>query len=341
MRNFIFVLFLFLGKLTGIAQNITLTDSLTKTPIFSATVCDADGNYIGRTDMNGNINLKKGRAYYVSHICYESKKFICDDNTSVVMSPKSYTMPDLVVTAKMKKYYHCKVFFRNVQYVDSCMKYYIDGVREFFIDTKSRKVKNGNAICRMFQTTNKDIIQKNRAVMIGFNPGLADMEKRSLYEETLKNKRKRIEGDIVFGDSTQIGRYEVYPDKREVVLSCALLYPKSQRKLNMFGYESIRSEDNSTEVYDADGTEAPTIFDLKSYHRYMHIKFSRKEKFSWENDCEDTFFVVEREYTDTMEPTSIEVMKQDYDKYYMMYPADEKTKSQLAGMEEVNHFSAL
>ena len=341
MRNFIFVLFLFLGKLTGIAQNITLTDSLTKTPIFSATVCDADGNYIGRTDMSGNINLKKGCAYYVSHICYESKKFICDDNPSVVMSPKSYTMPDLVVTAKMKKYYHCKVFFRNVQYVDSCMKYYIDGVREFFIDTKSRKVKNGNAICRMFQTTNKDIIQKNRAVMIGFNPGLADMEKRSLYEETLKNKRKRIEGDIVFGDSKQIGRYEVYPDKREAVLSCDLLYPKSQRKLNLFGYKLIRSEDNSTEVYDADGTETPTIFDLKSYHRYRHIKFSRKNKFSWENDCEDTFFVVEREYTDTMEPTSIEVMKQDYDKYYMMYPADEKTKSQLAGMEEVNHFSAL
>ena len=111
MRNFIFVLFLFLGKLTGIAQNITLTDSLTKTPIFSATVCDADGNYIGRTDMNGNINLKKGRAYYVSHICYEPKKFIYDENTSVVMSPKNYTMPDLVVTAKMKKYYHCKVFF--------------------------------------------------------------------------------------------------------------------------------------------------------------------------------------------------------------------------------------
>ena len=341
MRNFIFVLFLFLGKLTGIAQNITLTDSLTKAPIFSATVCDADGNYIGRTDMNGNINLKKGCAYYVSHICYEPKKFIYDENTSVVMSPKSYTMPDLVVTAKMKKYYHCKVFFRNVQYVDSCMKYYIDGVREFFIDTKSRKVKNGNAICRMFQTTNKDIIQKNRAVMIGFNPGLADMEKRSLYEETLKNKRKRIEGDIVFGDSTQIGRYEVYPDKREVVLSCDLLYPKSQRKLNLFGYESIRSEDNSTEVYDADGTEAPTIFDLKSYHRYRHIKFSRKEKFSWENDCEDTFFVVEREYTDTMEPTSEEVIKQDYGKYSEMYPADEKTKSQLAGMEEVNHFSAL
>jgi hypothetical protein len=219
MRNFIFVLFLFLGKLTGIAQNITLTDSLTKTPIFSATVCEADGNYIGRTDMNGNINLKKGCAYYVSHICYEPKKFICDENTSVVMSPKSYTMPDLVVTAKMKKYYHCKVFFRNVEYVDSCMKYYIDGVREFFIDTKSRKVKNENAIWRKFQTTNKDITQqKKRVVMIGITPGVPYIEKESLYEETLKDERKRIEGGFVYGDSTQIGRCEVYPDKKEIVL---------------------------------------------------------------------------------------------------------------------------
>ena len=34
-------------------------------------------------------------------------------------------------------------------------------------------------------------------------------------------------------------------------------------------------------------------------------------------------------------------MKQDYDKYSKMYPADGKTKSQLAGMKEVRHFSEL
>lgn len=341
MRNFILINFLCLCSLLGYAHNITLKDSVTNAPIFSATVCDAEGNYVGRSDMNGNIDLQKGCTYHVSHICYESKKFICDDNTSVVMSPKSYTMPDLVVTAKMKKYYHCKVFFRNVQYVDSCMKYYIDGVREFFIDTQSRKVKPGNAYCHLFQTVNKDIIQKNRAVMVGFFPGPPHMEKKSLYESILKNKRKRIEGDIVYGDSTQIGRYEVYPDKREVVLSCDLLYPKSQKNLNLIVYQLLRSEDNCTEVYNTDGTETPTIFDLKSFHRYRHITFSRKKNFSWENDCENMFYVVEREYTDTMEPTSNELMRQDYSKYYEMYPADEKTKGQLAGMEQVDHFSAL
>ena len=341
MRNFILIHLLCLCSLLGYAHNITLKDSVTNAPIFSATVCDADGNYVGRSDMNGNIDLQKGCTYHVSHICYESKKFICDDDTSIVMSPKSYTMPDLVVTAKKKKYYHCKVFFRNVQYVDSCMKYYIDGVREFFIDTKSRKVKAGNAYCHLFQTVNKDIIQKNRAFMIAYTPGMAGMEKLSLYEETLKDKMKRIEGDFVYGDSTQIGRYEVYPDKREVVLSCDLLYPKPYKKLNLFGYKVIRTEDNCTEVYDADGTETPTIFDLKSSNRYRHFIFSHKKHFTWDYDCEDMFFVVEREYTDTMEPTSNELMKLDYDKYYEMYPADEKTKGLLAGMEQVDYFSAL
>ena len=60
MRNLILFLFLFLGKLALLAHDITLRDSLTNAPIFCATVCDADGNYIGRSDVNGNINLKKG-----------------------------------------------------------------------------------------------------------------------------------------------------------------------------------------------------------------------------------------------------------------------------------------
>ena len=43
----------------------------------------------------------------------------------------------------------------------------------------------------------------------------------------------------------------------------------------------------------------------------------------------------------TIELSPYEIMKQDYDKYSEMYPADEKTKSQLAGMEEVDDFSEL
>ena len=219
------------------------------------------------------------------------------------------------------------------------MKYYVDGVREFFIDTKKRKVKSGIAVYRRFQTMNNDIRQKKkRVVMMEICPGLAGMQRQSMYEKILKDKIKRIEGAIVYGDTMPIGRCEVYPDKKEIVLSCDQLYPKPYKKWNLFGYHYLRTEDKCTEVYDADGMVTPTIFDLKSSNTCQHITFSLKKDFVWNYDCEDTFFVVEREYTDTMEPTSYEVMKQDYDKYYAMYPADDKTKSQLAEMKEVDYF---
>ena len=44
-------------------------------------------------------------------------------------------------------------------------------------------------------------------------PGLAGMQRQSMYEKILKDKIKRIEGAIVYGDTMPIGRCEVYPDK--------------------------------------------------------------------------------------------------------------------------------
>ena len=84
----------------------------------------------------------------------------------------------------------------------------------------------------------------------------------------------------------------------------------------------------------------PTIYNLKSASGSRHYTFSNKH-FVWDIDNEDMFFVVEREFTDSIELSPYEIMKQDYDKYSKMYPADEKTKSQLAGMEEVDDFSEL
>lgn len=338
MRYFYLLQILCFNFVMAFGHNVTLTDSITNAPIFSATVCDADGNYVGRSDVNGNVKLEKGCAYYVSHICYESKKFIYDGSDTVVISPKSYSIPDIVITAKMKKYYHCKVFFRNVVYADSCMKYYIDGVMEFFINTKTRKVKPGNVACRAFQTTQENLKQhRSRVVTISIAPGVAGMWRYSLYEDILKDKRKRIEEDIVYGDTISIGKYEVYPDKNEIVLSCDLLYPKSYRKVNLLGYNYMRTEDIKTEVYDAE--TAPSIFDLKSFNRYSHDKFSLKNDFDWDVVTEKMFFVVEREYTDTMEFTPSDLMEQDYDRYSEIYPADEKTKNQLAKMEHVYHFT--
>ena len=49
------------------------------------------------------------------------------------------------------------MFFRSIEHVDSCLKYYMDGIREFFIDTKSKKVHYGNVETNYFMSKRRDI----------------------------------------------------------------------------------------------------------------------------------------------------------------------------------------
>ena len=74
MKYYILSLILFLTILAGFAQQVMLADSITKNPICYATVYDANGTVIGRSDMGGYISLQKGFEYHISHISYEPRK---------------------------------------------------------------------------------------------------------------------------------------------------------------------------------------------------------------------------------------------------------------------------
>lgn len=331
MKHLIIVQILFINCLMAFAHNVTLTDSIKHTPISHATIYDVDGKMIGRSDMNGNIDLTKGQTYHVSHIGYESKKIVCDDGNTIYLSPASYEIPEVSITARKKKFYHCKVYFRSIEHVDSTLKYYYDGIREFFIDTKTKKIKSNNFVDYYFKLKRQEIAQKKRNFMIMDRyVSLPYIEKNSLYEEIINDKRQRIEGHIVYGDSTQIGMYEISPDKNEIILSSDLLYPKSTYVGHLFGYTQVLSKHNLTEFYKLTDSAAPTIFDLKSSSRYRHFTLShKKEGYVRDIDVEDIFYVVESEYTDTNKTSSHERLKEDYEKYSAMYLLDSRIREQL------------
>ena len=167
MKYYILTLILFLTRLAGFAQQVMLADSITKNPVGYATVYDANGTVIGRSDMGGFIHLQKGFEYHISHISYEPKSLVYKEDSIIFLSPSSHELSEVNVTAKKKKYYHCKVYFRSIEHVDSCLKYYMDGIREFYIDTKSKKVHCGNIVTNYFMSKRNDIAQKKRSMMIG------------------------------------------------------------------------------------------------------------------------------------------------------------------------------
>ncbi len=72
MKYLILAQLLFLTSLVGFAQQVMLADSITQNPVCYATVYDANGAGIGRSDMGVCISLRKGFEYYIFHINYRS-----------------------------------------------------------------------------------------------------------------------------------------------------------------------------------------------------------------------------------------------------------------------------
>ena len=335
MRFFILAQILFLTRLVGFAQQVMLADSITRNPVSYATVYDANGNVIGRSGIGGYINLQKGLEYHISHISYEPKNLICNEDTIVFLSPSFYKLPQLNVTAKRKKYYHCKVYFRSIEHVDSCLKYYMDGIREFYIDTKSKKVHLGNILTNYFMSKRQEIAQKKRSMMIGDRYiALPYLDKKTLYEETVRDKKKNIQSGVVYADSISIGSCEVFSDKNEMLLSIDALWPKNTLVTNLFGYTQVLSKHNKTELYRNNDFDAPSVFNLKSSNSYRHLTLThKKENIVRDIDVEDVFYVVEYEYTDTKESSSSELLQEDYKKYSGMFPIVERIREQLVREE--------
>lgn len=335
MKYFILVQILFLTNIVGFAQQVMLADSITKNPVSYATVYDANGNVMGRSDMEGYIHLQKGLEYHISHISYDPMRLIYNDDSIIFLSPSSYQVSEVNVTAKKKKYYHCKVYFRSIEHVDSCLKYYMDGIREFYIDTKSKKVHCGNIETNYFMSKRKDIAQKKRNMMIGDRyMVLPHLDKNTLYEETMRDKKRNIKSGIVYADSTSIGSCEILFDKNEMILSIDALFPKHTLVTNLFGYTQVLSKYNKTEVYRYNDFDAPSVFNLKSSNSYRHLTLThKKENFVRNIDVEDIFYVVEYEYTDTKELSSSTLLQEDYNKYSGMFPNIESIREQLVREE--------
>ena len=312
-------------------QQVMLADSITRNPVSYATVYDTHGTVIGRSDMGGYINLQKGFEYHISHISYEPRSLVYNEDSIIFLYPSSYKLSEVCVTAKKKKYYHCKVYFRSIEHVDSCLKYYMDGIREFYIDTKSRKVHCGNVVTNYFMSKRKDVAQKERSMMIGDKyMALPFLDKSTLYEETMRNKKRSVKSGIVYDDSIAIGSCEVFSDKDEMLLSIDALWPKNALVTNLFGYTQVLSKHNKTELYRYDDFDAPSVFNLKSSNSYRHLTLThKKENLVRDIDVEDMFYVVEYEYTDTKELSSSVLLQEDYKKYSEMFPVVERIREQL------------
>lgn len=127
------------------SQNITLLDSVTKKTIQSVVIENSKGIIIAISDEKGQVKKENlENINYTSHISYETKKIIKNDNIkNIFLSVKKYELPEVVVQANNKNYDFIvlKSYFRTYQYADSIPIFYTEGFIDFYIPKKGNNLR--------------------------------------------------------------------------------------------------------------------------------------------------------------------------------------------------------
>ncbi|MEJ8770436.1 hypothetical protein WKT13_13140, partial [Prevotella sp. HCN-7019] len=154
---------LFIMNVSIFGQAVLL-DKTTGQRISYAQILNEKGAVVGMTDIDGNLPQDLiDEKITIQHIAYnpetvESSLF--KNVKSVFLSPIDYKLDEVTVTTKNTEYIHLRTYFRSYQLNDSCLKYFKDGILDFFIDTKHQKTERIASNIRTFQ--NDSLIGKDK-----------------------------------------------------------------------------------------------------------------------------------------------------------------------------------
>lgn len=154
---------LFIMNVSIFGQAVLL-DKTTGQRISYAQILNKKGAVVGMTDIDGNLPQDLiDEKITIQHIAYnpetvESSLF--KNVKYVFLSPIDYKLDEVTVTTKNTEYIHLRTYFRSYQLNDSCLKYFKDGILDFFIDTKHKKTERIASNIRTFQ--NDSLIGKDK-----------------------------------------------------------------------------------------------------------------------------------------------------------------------------------
>ena len=338
MIRFLFSLILVLsGYAISFAQT-KIVDDATKLPVVNAIVYDSCGVVVDSSDKDGVVKLKNGNKYSISHLGYEP----CyvdryDGKSSIRLVPASYGLKNVTVGAKKKKYYYVRLYYRSIEDVNSCLKYYSEGIADFIVDCKNSKVKRVACYGRnlVMDSLVKLDIKKSFSLRDDYT-GLPYLESKTCYEDILLSRKKSIDsdGNVMYEDH-KIGTYIKQINSKEAIVSIDELFPKSQLNVNLFGFNQVLSKNQYVEVYHDNNLDEHTVYDIKALSRYRHLTLKHKsEAVAKDINVRGEAFVICSEYSDNKDTTSFPKVTKEYiDSCRTNYPLETVILDQLPKMQ--------
>ena len=211
-------------------------------------------------------------------------------------------LQDVTINGKQPKFVRLKGYFRSYQHNDSLLKYYVDGIVEYYINLKNEKVYLRKYGCRYLR--NEELISKDkkRAFMLSdqatFRPW---PEGKTFIEECRKKYAIQDSANVGYikKASQILGRVTTDSINKSCMIEMNMIPTYDKLTHNIFGFTQEMKSDYFMEAYRLSDENYYSFKNLLSQktdqsYNYWHKKDSRKQLIHVVTEL----FITEQEYVD-------------------------------------------
>ena len=265
--NYLIATLFLLFSLSNYSQN-KIIDTNTKQIIPFVEIYSEDGEFLGSSDIDGfipknlidNIATDEKTVIFLYHQNYENKKIILKEfktQTNQYMIPyidSSLTgLKEVVIEGNnKKKYKKITAYFRSVQYNESRIHYFMDGIVNFYIHRKKSKAKIEIVQNRSLSNDSIRQIDEKGTIQIGLNltgvPNIDDYFDIRNIEKSFE-LQDSLGCTIVKKEKLNLGKIIKRAQKKH--LNIQFFSENNSKEMSAFGTTSILNNYTVTAVYNS------------------------------------------------------------------------------------------
>ena len=258
-------------------KQVLLLSSDGKAPVVNALITKSeDGSFLGFSDKNGCFQTGQGtKKITISHPSYRSLDVTLPQDT-VYLDFAPIQLQEVEVLEKGPRYYRLRSAVRVYQYIDSIPINFVDGVVDFYVDTKRGKLDY--KALRLDVYTDDDAIKHS-----SLQKGIVDMSNNSLvnwlYNEHISSNGELQATDTCVFDTksgAKVGYWNKYPNG-VLNISLNLVNPNEEQERTSFGRTTIIHK----KVLEQSFPQGTSPKDIKPYDFQLYrlsIELSTKPK---------------------------------------------------------------
>ena len=314
MTNYPFSIILIFFSIFSIYSQHKIKETFSEKIIPFVEIYSEKGDLIGVSDINGVISSELDNKIYnskASNLSFVNSSYLTSElsiekfkNSPVISLNRIAIELDEVVITKPKTYKYLKLkgFFRSLQINEDRPHYFIDGIVEFYISTKSDKVKMRIISNRSFENKSINQISPTYFFMVAgvpmFNEFTSYENLNNGYELKTDNSLKTTISD----KETNLEKGTISTLNNNSNLQLEIISTLKPKIMKLFGMETHYNNYTINSIYESNDYQKINLENIIYFKEIRSYDIKRKQKDQFQKvEATHEFYLLEKEYVNELD----------------------------------------